>query len=48
MLSLSGCQTLKNITGKDSDAVASAEKTDAQYYKEAVESIEKGRYIYAS
>lgn len=48
MLSLSGCQTLKNITDKDSDAVASAEKSDAEYYKEAVESIEKGRYIYAS
>ncbi|SUD90487.1 outer membrane protein assembly factor BamD [Psychrobacter phenylpyruvicus] len=48
MLSLSGCQTLKNITGKDTDAVASAEKSDAQYYKEAVESMEKGRYIYAS
>lgn len=48
MLSLSGCQTLKNITGKDTEAVASAEKTDAQYYKEAVESMEKGRYLYAA
>ena len=48
MLSLTGCQTLKNITGKDSDAVATAEKTDAQYYKEAVDAMDKGRYIYAA
>ncbi|WP_201543352.1 outer membrane protein assembly factor BamD [Psychrobacter sp. H7-1] len=48
LLSLTGCQTLKNITGKDSDTVATAEKTDAQYYQEAVKAMDKGRYIYAS
>lgn len=48
MLSLTGCQTLKNITGDDTDAVASAEKTDAQYYKEATEAMEDDSYIYAA
>lgn len=48
MLSLTGCQTFKNITGKSDDAVASAEKSAEQYYQDAIESIEKGRYTYAS
>ncbi|PNK59890.1 outer membrane protein assembly factor BamD [Psychrobacter sp. FDAARGOS_221] len=46
MLSLTGCQTLKNITGDD-DAVASAKKSDAQYYADAVEDMDKGRYLRA-
>ena len=48
MLSLTGCQTLKNITGDDNEAVASAEKSDAEYYKEAVEAMDKGNYLYAT
>lgn len=48
MLSLSGCQTFKNLTGNDEDAIASAEKSEAKYYQEAMQSMEKGRYIYAA
>ncbi|WP_019673392.1 outer membrane protein assembly factor BamD [Psychrobacter lutiphocae] len=46
MLSLTGCQTFKNITGKN-DAVATAEKSDAQYYEDAVKAMDKGRYLMA-
>ncbi|WP_329958686.1 outer membrane protein assembly factor BamD [Psychrobacter sp. I-STPA10] len=48
-IGLSGCQTIKNLTGnKADDAVLTAEKSETGYYQEAVESLEKGRYIVAN
>lgn len=48
IFSLTGCQTIKNLTGDGEDAIITAEKTDAEYYADAVRSMEKERYIYAS
>ncbi len=48
MLGLSGCQTIKSLTGKDSDAIVTAAKSDAAYYQEAVTAMEKGNYVYAT
>lgn len=48
-IGLSGCQTIKNLTGnKSDDAVVTAEKSESGYYQEAVESLEKGRYLAAT
>ncbi|MDN5567127.1 MAG: outer membrane protein assembly factor BamD [Psychrobacter sp.] len=46
-VSLVGCQTVKNLTSKDVDAVETAEKTEQGYYRDAITQIDKGRYIQA-
>ncbi|WP_435978626.1 outer membrane protein assembly factor BamD [Psychrobacter sp. DM4] len=46
-VSLVGCQTFNNLTGKDVDAVATAEKSEQGYYGGAIEKINKGRYTQA-
>lgn len=46
-VSLSGCQTFKNLTGNDDDAVETAEKSEQAYYNEAIAQIDKGRYTQA-
>ncbi|WP_367108818.1 outer membrane protein assembly factor BamD [uncultured Psychrobacter sp.] len=43
-VSLVGCQTFKNLTGKDVDAVETAEKSAQGYYVDAITEIDKGRY----
>ncbi len=43
-VSLAGCQTFKNLTGKSEDAVETAEKSEQAYYSDAVAQIDKGRY----
>lgn len=43
-VSLAGCQTFKNLTGKDVDAVETAEKSEQGYYSEAITQIDKKRY----
>ncbi|MES1964645.1 outer membrane protein assembly factor BamD [Psychrobacter sp. AH5] len=43
-VSLVGCQTFKNLTGKDVDAVEKAEKSEQAYYSDAITQIDKGRY----
>ncbi|SNT69592.1 outer membrane protein assembly factor BamD [Psychrobacter sp. LV10R520-6] len=46
-VSLVGCQTFKNLTGKDVDAVETAEKSEQGYYSDAITQIDKGRYTQA-
>ncbi len=46
-VNLVGCQTIKNLTSKDADAVETAEKTEQGYYRDAITQIDKGRYIQA-
>lgn len=43
-VNLVGCQTFKNLTNKDSDAIETAEKSEQGYYSEAIAQIDKGRY----
>ena len=44
-VNLVGCQTFKNLTGgKDVDAVETAEKSEQNYYNDAITQIDKGRY----
>lgn len=46
-VNLVGCQTIKNLTSKDVDAVETAEKTEQGYYRDAITQIDKGRYTQA-
>jgi len=46
-VSLVGCQTFKNLTGKDVDAIETAEKSEQGYYSDAITQIDKGRYTQA-
>jgi outer membrane protein assembly factor BamD len=46
-VSLVGCQTFKSLTGKDVDAVETAEKSEQGYYSDAITQIDKGRYTQA-
>ncbi len=46
-VNLVGCQTFKNLTGKDVDAVETAEKSEQSYYRDAITQIDKGRYTQA-
>ncbi|WP_299187634.1 outer membrane protein assembly factor BamD [uncultured Psychrobacter sp.] len=46
-VNLVGCQTFKNLTNTDSDAVETAEKSEQGYYNDAITQIDKGRYIQA-
>ena len=46
-INLVGCQTFKNLTGKDVDAVETAEKSEQGYYRDAMMQIDKGRYTQA-
>lgn len=42
---LTGCSTLKSITGKkDNPVIASAEKSEANYYQDAQNALQKERY----
>lgn len=43
-VNLVGCQTFKNLTGKDTDAVETAEKSEQSYYVDAITEIDKRRY----
>ncbi len=43
-VNLVGCQTFKNLTGDDVEAVETAEKSEQAYYSDAVAQIDKGRY----
>ncbi|AMT96699.1 MULTISPECIES: outer membrane protein assembly factor BamD [Psychrobacter] len=44
-VNLVGCQTFKNLTGKkDVDAVETAEKSEQNYYNDAIAQIDKNRY----
>ncbi|MGP5547182.1 outer membrane protein assembly factor BamD [Psychrobacter alimentarius] len=44
-VNLVGCQTFKNLTGKkDVDAVETAEKSEQNYYNDAISQIDKNRY----
>lgn len=42
-MALTGCTTLKGAFGKKSEVVATAEKSDANYYQDAQNALEKGR-----
>lgn len=46
-VNLVGCQTFKNLTTKDDNAVETAEKSEQSYYNDAITQIDKGRYIQA-
>ncbi len=46
-VNLVGCQTFKNLTNKDVDAVETAEKSEQGYYSDAIAQIDKGRYTQA-
>ncbi len=46
-VNLVGCQTIKNLTSKDVDAVETAEKTEQGYYRDAIDQIDRGRYTQA-
>lgn len=43
-MGLTGCQTLKNLTSKDKDAVETAERSDQGYYQSAMTQLDKGHY----
>lgn len=43
-VNLVGCQTFKNLTSKDDNAVETAEKSEQSYYSDAINDIDKGRY----
>ncbi|GAA0319466.1 outer membrane protein assembly factor BamD [Psychrobacter aestuarii] len=43
-VNLVGCQTFKNLTGKNEDAIATAEKSEQSYYRDAVTSLDKNHY----
>ena len=48
-VNLVGCQTFKNLTGgKSVDAVETAEKSEQNYYNDAIAQIDKGRYTQAT
>lgn len=46
-INLVGCQTFKNLTGKDDNAVVTAEKSEQGYYSGALAQIDRGRYSQA-
>lgn len=46
-VSLTGCQTFKNLTNKKEDAVEKAEKSEEAYYRDAIAQIDKGRFTQA-
>ena len=46
-VNLVGCQTFKNLTSKDVDAVETAEKSEQGYYSDAIAQMDKGRYTQA-
>lgn len=46
-MGLSGCQTLKNLTSKDKDAIETAERSEQGYYQSAIAQLDKGRYLQA-
>ena len=46
-VNLVGCQTFKNLTNKDVDAVETAEKSEQDYYNDAIAQIDKNRYTKA-
>lgn len=46
-INLVGCQTFKNLTSKDVDAIETAEKSEQSYYSDAITQIDKGRYTQA-
>lgn len=49
MLSLTGCQSIKNIaSGGEKDAIQAADKSEAAYYQEAIQSIQDRDYLDAS
>lgn len=46
-VNLVGCQTIKNLTGDDIEAVKTAEKSEQAYYNDAIAQLDKGRYTQA-
>ena len=44
-VNLVGCQTFKNLTGKDDSAVETAEKSEQSYYRDAITDIDRGHYL---
>lgn len=46
-VNLVGCQTFKNLTNKNVDAVETAEKSEQGYYNDAIAQIDKARYTQA-
>ncbi|WP_201532735.1 outer membrane protein assembly factor BamD [Psychrobacter ciconiae] len=47
-ISLTGCQTFKNLTSKKEDTVEKAEKSEEAYYRDAIAQMEKGRFTQAT
>lgn len=47
-VSLTGCQTFKNLTSKKEDTVEKAEKSEEAYYRDAIAQMEKGRFTQAT
>lgn len=47
-VSLTGCQTFKNLTSKKEDTVEKAEKSEEAYYRDAIAQMEKGRFTQAA
>lgn len=43
-VNLVGCQTFKNLTGKNDDAIVTAEKSEQSYYRDAVTSLDKEHF----
>lgn len=43
-VNLVGCQTVKNLTNKDAETIETAQKSEQNYYRDAVTQIDKGRY----
>ena len=46
-VNLVGCQTFKNLTNKDADTIETAQKSEQNYYRDAITQIDKGRYTQA-
>lgn len=47
-LALTGCNTLKNFTKKNSDTVLTAQASDSEYYAQAMEAIDKRQFTQAA
>lgn len=46
-VNLVGCQTFKNLTNKDAETIETAQKSEQNYYRDAITQIDKGRYTQA-
>lgn len=47
-MGLTGCQTIRNLTGNETETVETAQKSDQAYYEEAIDELNDGNYSRAT